>query len=69
MTEHDRQRKLKWYDTGSFSGWGCSACGWHIASTATPNDKIVNKLVREAFERHECKGHPRRKGNSGSDPE
>jgi hypothetical protein len=68
VTEPARPRELKWYKKGKFSGWGCTACGWYIASSATPIDQIVNKLVRQAFERHKCKGHPRRKGKSGSDP-
>lgn len=69
MTDDVRPRKLKWYETDKFSGWGCTGCGWYIVSAATASDKIVKKLVNEAFDRHRCKGHPRRKESFGSRPD
>ena len=58
MSEHAAARELKWFDADKFSGWGCTACRWHIASAATLGHKIVAHLVKEAFDRHRCKGDP-----------
>jgi hypothetical protein len=69
MTEYTTPRELKSFKTGNFSGWGCTSCGWHIASDAAPSDKTISRLVKEFFGHHRCKGHPRRKENSGSDPD
>ena len=55
-----KDRQLVWRDEKGFSGWACSDCSWiRPARRMIANDKTASHDVREAFDKHKCKGHPR----------
>ena len=52
-------RELVWLEDGTFSAWGCEACGWIMSGSRFTYSENPSSEVKEAFNQHECDKYPR----------